>query len=109
MLALQRLWYVSLNWFEIQYSYPPSAVIFLLLLNYNVVLASFGISVASLEVAIGHKFAVSWTSSTDLNQPQAVDICLNTDTEFIPIGSIQRNGLLAGAVNVTLDDTISPR
>ncbi|KIM43236.1 hypothetical protein M413DRAFT_444041 [Hebeloma cylindrosporum] len=90
MLTLQRL----------------CVAIFLLFLNYNAVLASFGISVESLEVPIGRKFAVLWTSTTD--QPQAVDICLNTDTEFIPIGSIQRNDLLAGSVNITLDDSISP-
>ncbi|KAF8077584.1 hypothetical protein FPV67DRAFT_1770 [Lyophyllum atratum] len=89
MLALQRLW-VS---------------ICLLLLTCNAVLA-FEMSVPSLKVAIGQKFAVSWTStSTD---PQTVDICLNTDTEFIPVGSIQRSDLLQGAVNITLDDTIFP-
>ncbi|PPQ92877.1 hypothetical protein CVT25_009764 [Psilocybe cyanescens] len=83
--------------------------IFLLLLNYKAVLAQFTISVPSLEVAIGQKFPVSWTCDTsEFSEPQAVDICLNTDTEFIPIGSIQRNDLLTGTVNITLDDTIFP-
>lgn len=90
-------------------SYLHSVGIFLLLLNFEAVLAQFTISVPSLEVAIGQKFPVSWTcASNDSNEPQAVDICLNTDTEFIPIGSIQRNDLLAGTVNITLDDTIFP-
>ncbi|PPQ82179.1 hypothetical protein CVT25_015102, partial [Psilocybe cyanescens] len=80
--------------------------LFVLLLNYNAVYAQFEISVGSLEVAIGHKFAISWTASSD--EPQDVDICLNTDTEFIPVGSIQRNNLLAGSVNITLDDSIVP-
>ena len=86
--------------------YPLSVAIFLLLLNYNAVLAQFTISVPSLEVAIGQTFPVSWTATND--EPQAVDICLNTDTEFIPVGSIQRDDLLAGTVNITLADTISP-
>ena len=89
-----------------RHSYPLSVAIFLLLLNYNAVLAQFTISVPSLEVAIGQTFPVSWTATSD--EPQAVDICLNTDTEFIPVGSIQRDDLLAGAVNITLADTISP-
>jgi hypothetical protein len=91
---------------DIRYSYPLSVVTFLLLLNYNAVLAQFTISVPSLKVAIGHKFPVSWTATGD--EPQAVDICLNTDTEFIPVGSIQRNDFLAGTVNITLDDAIFP-
>ncbi|KAF8956590.1 hypothetical protein BDZ97DRAFT_1851052 [Flammula alnicola] len=90
MLTLQRL----------------CVAIFLLLLNFNVVLAAFEMSVPSLQVAIGHKFGVSWTSTSD--EPQAVDICLNTDTDFIPVGSIQRSDLLQGTVNITLDDTIVP-
>jgi len=89
-----------------RHSYPLSVAISLLLLNYNAVLAQFTISVPSLEVAIGQTFPVSWTATSD--EPQAVDICLNTDTEFIPVGSIQRNDLLAGTVNITLADTISP-
>ncbi|KDR84639.1 hypothetical protein GALMADRAFT_237521 [Galerina marginata CBS 339.88] len=90
MLALQRLCVAT----------------FLLLLNCSAVLAQFTISVPSLEVAIGQKFPVSWTASSD--EPQAVDICISTDTEFIHVGSIQRDDLLAGTVNVTLDDTIFP-
>lgn len=95
------------RFFEItEHSYLRSFALFVLLLNYNAVYAQFEISVASLEVAIGHKFAVSWTASSD--EPQDVDICLDTDTEFIPVGSIQRNNLLAGSVNITLDDSIVP-
>ncbi|PPQ79316.1 hypothetical protein CVT25_002572 [Psilocybe cyanescens] len=90
MSSLQRLW----------------ITLFLLLLKYNTVYASFGISVASLEEPIGHKFAVSWTATAA--DPQNVDICVSTDTEFLPIGSIQRNDQLAGSVNVVIDDSISP-
>ena len=91
---------------DTRHSYPLSVAIFLLLLNYNAVLAQFTISVPSLEVAIGQTFPVSWTATSD--EPQAVDICLNTDSEFIAVGSIQRDDLLAGTVNITLADTISP-
>ncbi|KAF8163844.1 hypothetical protein B0H34DRAFT_795488 [Crassisporium funariophilum] len=80
---------------------------FLLLLNYNAVRA-FTISVPSLEVAIGHKFGVSWTSTS--NDPQAVDICLNTAdaTQFIPVGSIQRANASSGTVDIVIDDSILP-
>jgi hypothetical protein len=64
-----------------RHSCPLSVTIFLLLLNYNAVLAQFTISVPSLEVAISQTFPVSWTAISD--EPRAADICLNTDTEFI--------------------------
>jgi hypothetical protein len=79
--------------------------ILLLLLSYNEVLA-FTLSVPSDKVAIGQTFPLSWTSTS--NDQQNVDICLSTNTQFLPIGSIQRSGALAGTVDVTVNSNISP-
>ncbi|KAH9482064.1 hypothetical protein JR316_0004159 [Psilocybe cubensis] len=65
-------------------------------------------SVPSLTVEIGQEFTVSWTSSNDCSEPQDVDICLNTDTVFIPVGSISRNNTISGTVDITLNSTIPP-
>ncbi|KAF8153447.1 hypothetical protein B0H34DRAFT_677573 [Crassisporium funariophilum] len=57
---------------------------------------AFTISVSNLEVAIGHKLGVSWTSAS--KDPQA----------FFPVGSIQRENASSGAVDIAVDDSIRP-
>ncbi|KAF8799500.1 hypothetical protein BYT27DRAFT_7263803 [Phlegmacium glaucopus] len=81
------------------------AAILLLLLKYNEVLA-YTLSVPSDTVAVGQTFVLSWTSSS--NDLQDVDICLNTNTEFLRIGSIQRSNQLEGMVDVTVNKSITP-
>ncbi|KAH9482065.1 hypothetical protein JR316_0004160 [Psilocybe cubensis] len=84
------------------------SALFMLVANLSMVLGQYSISAPTLEVPIGRKFTVSWTSGNGVNDPQNLDICLNTDTEFLHLASIARNNAASGSVDVVVDDSILP-